>query len=127
MAATAPSAWVTAAILASGLTLALACSSVPDVHFVDGGDGTSTSSSGDSGRTDSGGDGGGSSGIPDWSCPNKAPPAGSGSVCCGNRLCVKCSEADCAKCEQAGCTGTLNSVCCPKNPVQITCKAYSDC
>lgn len=107
-------------VLAIGLTLALACSSVPDITFVDGGDGTSSSSSGDSGTE-------GGPSLPDWSCPNKPPPANSGSVCCGNRLCIKCTASDCAKCEQEGCGGTLNAACCRKNPVQLQCKAYPDC
>jgi hypothetical protein len=120
---------VVTAIVASAL--ALACSSVPDVHFVDG-DAAASSSSGstDSGAGDAAKDAAGAgdsgSGLPDWSCPSKPPPAGEG-VCCGTRLCFKCTQADCGKCEQAGCAGTLSAACCPKNPVQMTCKAYPDC
>lgn len=116
------------ALIAS--TAAFACSSVPDVQFVDAGDGAASSSS-SSGSVDSGADAGRDAAVdgattPDWSCPTKPPPATEG-VCCGNRLCLKCTQSDCTKCEQAGCAGTLNAACCPKNPVQITCKAYTDC
>lgn len=101
-----------------------ACSSVPEVTFVDdgidGGRDASSEAGGDGGRAD-----GGSS---DWSCaPGGLPPPSDVGVCCGARLCIKCTASDCAKCDQEGCGGTPSDVCCRRNAQQMQCKPLNAC
>ncbi|MBX3203973.1 MAG: hypothetical protein KF764_02830 [Labilithrix sp.] len=109
--------------------LALACSSVPDVQYVDveaGADGgasgaSEAGASGDGGASEEGG------ADASVSCPDNPPPAGSG-VCCGAQLCVRCSASHCSRCERASCDG--DEVCCARNSFgggNIDCRRASAC
>jgi hypothetical protein len=114
-----------------GLLTASACSSVPDVTFVEDDAGASSNpEAGSSGSTSgsTGGADGGDAGPakPKWSCPSSEPPAADG-ICCGNRLCLGCAPSDCGRCEQKGCAGTLDDLCCIGNGSAIDCRAWSAC
>lgn len=103
------------------------CSSVPDVVFVDDEDaatlhasdaGDEEKGSGDGGPGQEGGakqDGGHDedSGQPprptQYRCPDEPPPSGEG-VCCGDQLCLRCSDYHCGRCEREACAG--DEVCC---------------
>ena len=90
-----------------------ACSSVPDVVFLDTDSGGSSGSSGSSGT------------VPTpYSCPDKPPPIGEG-VCCGTRLCLGCTQGHCERCSRAGCSG--DDACCRGQGSNVDCRAPSTC
>jgi len=90
------------AIVVSGLgAVALACSSIPDVQFLDLDDaGTG------GGAKDSAADATDATASPDarasYACPDDPPPAEQG-LCCGARLCLGCGQGHCQKCERESC------------------------
>jgi hypothetical protein len=92
----------------AGLPFWLACSSVPDVTYLD--DDASTS--------------GGPNSSANYSCPDNPPPAGRG-VCCGERLCLRCSESHCSRCEREACDG--DEACCARTPGNVECRRQSLC
>ncbi len=109
--------------IAGGLfALTSACSSVPDVHYLDIDAGPPSSSSG-------GGEGDSSTGSPpfvEYSCPDKPPPAGSGTCCGTTTLCRNCSTANqCDKCARLGCSN--DTPCCARNAGNVECRAQSEC
>lgn len=119
--------WVRSAPMRNALIVVLAaalvgCSSVPDVIYVDDDAGADGSSSGGA-EEDSGTDE-----LPSqYRCPDAPPPTELG-VCCGTRVCLKCTEANCDRCAKAACTG--DDVCCAKNAGQsmnVDCRRQSSC
>lgn len=107
------------ATLGALFALGVACSSVPDVTYVDDVPSDGGSEAGD-------GDGGADAKPTPLSCPDNPPAVGAG-VCCGKRLCLRCTSADCSPCETAGCFGTEADVCCRKNPGQLLCLPATSC
>lgn len=107
-------------VLVSALGVsALACSSVPDVAYVDL----------DAAPADDTDDGGVSSGgVPGtpYRCPDNPPPPSRG-TCCGTRLCLRCSPAHCSRCERAICGDA--EVCCGRGQFggSFDCRRASAC
>lgn len=91
----------------------IACSSVPDIVFVDEIDADGSGTNGEMGSE--AGEGGGSAGVQldagNVMCPDTPPPQGAG-VCCGSRLCVRCKENQCDRCVNANCADA--EICCRK-------------
>lgn len=110
--------------------LVVACSSVPDVEFVEGDAAVS-----DSGATSSGtvkpdgsapaGDAAVDQASPSTYCANNGksnPPPGG--ICCGAVACVGCSSSDCSNCD-AKC-GVRGPACC-KTGGSVRCAAVDQC
>lgn len=105
------------AIVVGSLAAAVACSSVPDVQYLDlESDAGTTGSSGSSG--DSGTQG------QRYSCPDNPPPAREG-ICCGGTVCLKCSESNCDRCGRSGCN--RGEACCARNATNVVCREQSAC
>ncbi|MBX3263947.1 MAG: hypothetical protein KF782_30015 [Labilithrix sp.] len=99
---------------------ALACSSVPDVQYVELDAATAATNEDDGGAS-----GGTVPGTP-YSCPDNPPPPGRG-TCCGARLCLRCGAGQCGRCERADCDG--DEVCCGRGQFGATvdCRRASTC
>jgi hypothetical protein len=103
--------------------LLAACSSVPDVVFVE--DDSGTPPAPDDSGSSSGNVKDGQAPTPVYSCPGKPPPGGTGICCPDNRLCLGCVTAQCERCAIEACGG--GTVCCARNTVIVDCKSASTC
>ena len=106
-----------AIVIVGCLGATIACSSVPDVQYLDVDGGGAASSSGSSED----------SGTPQperYSCPDNPPPAGEG-ICCGAIVCLKCSESNCDRCARSGCANA--QACCARNATNVVCREQSAC
>lgn len=97
--------------------LALSCSSIPEVHYVDDGldDAGTDAREGDASTTSDAG----------FSCPANPPPRERGMCCNQNVLCLGCANnGDCNACRRAGCT--TGQTCC-KGASGLECRASTAC
>lgn len=106
-------------VVSASVTLVFAaCSSVPDIYFVDGGGGGDSGAS--SGAVDAATDQGG---PPPPSCANGVG-APAGGICCGTIPCIGCDPSECNTCD-AQCRVSTGACC--KRGQNIQCRPESSC
>jgi hypothetical protein len=106
-----------------------ACSSIPDVQFVEPSSGDAQAPVGTSltgGLGDGGADDPRDAAVDAavYHCPDRPPPAAVG-VCCDALLCLKCTASHCGRCKSADCDA--DQICCAKNSANVDCKKQQSC